>query len=82
MGDHKTVMIDLPSPWGTDDDDGLSREDMCRSVDKRLDEVAADGWTLVGTQIVAHAGKAWLRVLVATFRRGKPRSDRTTRGVE
>lgn len=71
MGDHKTVMIDILSPW---DDDSLSREDKCRLVDKRLDDVAAEGWTLVGTQIIAHANKAWLRILIATFRRGKSRS--------
>ena len=71
MADHKTIMIDIPSPW---DDNGDQRADVCRSVDERLDEIAAKGWLLVGTQIIEHCGKGWKRVLLATFRRGKPRS--------
>lgn len=71
MTGHKTIMIDIPSPW---DEKGPSRAEVCREVDERLDEIAAEGWILVGTQIIEHCGNGWKRVLLATFRRGKPKN--------
>jgi len=68
-------MLDLPSPW---DDKGPGRKFACREVDEELDKVAAEGWVLVGTEILTHAAKSHVRVLLATFRRGKPpRGDDT-----
>ncbi len=64
-------MIEISFPRN---DDAPDRGAICRAIDDHLDAVSAKGWILVGTQVIKHAGKGWLRVLVATFRRGKPRS--------
>jgi len=76
---HKTVMIDLPSPW---DDDSISRGAACRGVDRALDEAAGGGWILVCTEVIAHLKGNGQRVLLATFRRGKARGAEGGRGAD
>jgi len=61
-------MIDLPSPW---DEKGPGRKSICRGIDEELNAISAEGWLLVGTQVIQHSGKNHVRVLLATFRRGK-----------
>lgn len=63
-------MIDIPSPWNNDNN---CRSDTCRLVEEQLDKIADKGWILVSTQIIEHCSEGYKRVLLATFRQGKPR---------